>query len=364
MSSRKEALGWARASRTWRFGLRTVVTTLEPVPDEYVAEGARHNETFATLELDPSLPNEPYMYLWGMTPTLAFERFPDVDWVVYGDDDTVFLLDNVARLLRNYDPELPHVISDNLWVHDLKTTGPKVLKRHGDFAAPHCVPCGTYGDMARTPHVEHHPNWTAPEACPICTWELLRESDPERVILDYELRNRTGANLVGSDVTVHGGAGMLLSRAMLRRMTRSHMETCYRHPNVAKDMYGGDAMLSRCMFWTGIGPTETGTLVRHPTYQAFAPEEYQARGLLNDVYSFVRQNQRCCDEECRFRLDSTMSVHLRDGHFIDIDYSQATARILGNALDLYHRARVWEGNGNPRKVKTGGWDTEIKFQCQ
>jgi hypothetical protein len=44
----------------------------------------------------------------------SFARDPDWQWMVYGDDDTVFLLPNLHEVLRNLDPEVPYYISDDI----------------------------------------------------------------------------------------------------------------------------------------------------------------------------------------------------------------------------------------------------------
>lgn len=36
-------------------------------------------------------------------------------WMLFGDDDTVFVLDNVLRMLEHLDPNLPYFITDHLW---------------------------------------------------------------------------------------------------------------------------------------------------------------------------------------------------------------------------------------------------------
>ena len=36
-------------------------------------------------------------------------------WMLYGDDDTVFFLDNVVALLETLDWRQPYLLSDSLW---------------------------------------------------------------------------------------------------------------------------------------------------------------------------------------------------------------------------------------------------------
>ncbi|GIL79929.1 hypothetical protein Vretifemale_9167 [Volvox reticuliferus] len=52
-------------------------------------------------------------------------------WMLYGDDDTVFFMDAVKKLVSNLDHELPIALSDNLWFSN----------RHPNPNAPRCLPC-------------------------------------------------------------------------------------------------------------------------------------------------------------------------------------------------------------------------------
>ena len=36
-------------------------------------------------------------------------------WMMYGDDDTVFYLDNVMRMLEPLDHTMPYFITDHIW---------------------------------------------------------------------------------------------------------------------------------------------------------------------------------------------------------------------------------------------------------
>ena len=36
-------------------------------------------------------------------------------WILYGEDDTVFFLDNIIKVLSNLDHSQPYLLSDALW---------------------------------------------------------------------------------------------------------------------------------------------------------------------------------------------------------------------------------------------------------
>ena len=44
--------------------------------------------------------------------TLGADSFK---WLLFGDDDTVFAIDNVLKMLEHLDPSVPYFITDHLW---------------------------------------------------------------------------------------------------------------------------------------------------------------------------------------------------------------------------------------------------------
>lgn len=44
-------------------------------------------------------------------------------WMLYGDDDTVFYVDNVVRMLAPLDHTMPYFITDHIWFRRSLTEG-------------------------------------------------------------------------------------------------------------------------------------------------------------------------------------------------------------------------------------------------
>ena len=44
-------------------------------------------------------------------------------WMLYGDDDTVFYLDNLLRMLETLDHTMPYYITDHIWFMKSLTEG-------------------------------------------------------------------------------------------------------------------------------------------------------------------------------------------------------------------------------------------------
>lgn len=43
-------------------------------------------------------------------------------WILFGDDDTVFFVDNALRMLETLDHTMPYILSDHIWFPtDLKS---------------------------------------------------------------------------------------------------------------------------------------------------------------------------------------------------------------------------------------------------
>ena len=56
-------------------------------------------------------------------------------WMLYGDDDTVFYVDNVLRMLEGLDPTMPYFITDHIWFLRSLTEG--VCEAHPPSSHPH-----------------------------------------------------------------------------------------------------------------------------------------------------------------------------------------------------------------------------------
>ncbi|GFR42726.1 hypothetical protein Agub_g3644 [Astrephomene gubernaculifera] len=92
------------------------------------------------------------------TPFLAHRHFGDTyKWMLYGDDDTIFYMTGVLKLLSQFDPEQPLALTDNIWYYSL----------HPSPSAPRCLPCGFNTSSISTNH-----SFTPRPACPFCTRAL------------------------------------------------------------------------------------------------------------------------------------------------------------------------------------------------
>ncbi len=55
-----------------------------------------------------------------MTPFLAahLHGYDNFKWMLYGDDDTVFFIDNALDMLEGLDHNMPYFLTDHLWFPD------------------------------------------------------------------------------------------------------------------------------------------------------------------------------------------------------------------------------------------------------
>ena len=56
----------------------------------------------------------------GVTPFLAahLQGYDSFKWMLYGDDDTVFFIDNALDMLEGLDHNMPYFLTDHLWFPD------------------------------------------------------------------------------------------------------------------------------------------------------------------------------------------------------------------------------------------------------
>ena len=56
----------------------------------------------------------------GVTPFLAahLRGYDNFKWMLYGDDDTVFFVDNALDMLEELDHNMPYFLTDHLWFPD------------------------------------------------------------------------------------------------------------------------------------------------------------------------------------------------------------------------------------------------------
>ncbi|KAG2432056.1 hypothetical protein HYH02_013126 [Chlamydomonas schloesseri] len=257
--------------------------------------GRSHNETYLAWPDRPDR-RRPGDARVALAPWLAAGELKySFKWMLFGDDDTLFFLDGVKDVLRDYDPELPYIITDSFWHRD---------KQYMQ-EAPRCLPCHVtpaYRDWAAARPDHHVPRlrpgqvpavFAAPPVPPVgcpCTPDLacaytlgvsteISEADKasKQPVAWSGDSKRWGfpADYPGApcDYSVfHGGSGVLLSVAAMRLISFDQaLECMYDFPaNISsapgsfKAMAHGDRMASRCFWLHGLALTDPGlALTKH-----------------------------------------------------------------------------------------------------
>lgn len=337
---------WVRMTRQWRRGIPAIIGTFDDPNPANARDAELHNETWVTWKprRDVKYPGEAFMPLVAMTLALAADQLKDaedVEWILFGDDDTVFNMDVVAETVARFDASEPHLLTDHLWFRYNGTN-----TRHGSPLAPRCVACGV--KAAPIPKIK----WTPPEACPRCTWDLLRRSDPTRPNT-YNAQGYRPGYLPNYEMIAHGGAGMIISRKLYLQLGSDYMHTCITTKFQRVKVPGSDTLTSHCIFMLNVAATDPGTFAAK-RIQAFAPNACQTKCAVDDAYNYAK-GFNCCDKDCQDRLRFTVSTHIRSAHFADQTLAMQSLHSLARARDVYLYARELELTG--RAVhKLGAWD--------
>ncbi|KAG2428929.1 hypothetical protein HXX76_011173 [Chlamydomonas incerta] len=358
----------ARASR----GLDHVGTASTPVRAVFVLNDSRqaaelqhtygrsHNETYLAW---PDRPDKrrPGDARVALAPWLAAGELKySFKWMLFGDDDTLFFLDGVKDVLRDYDPELPYLITDSHWHRD---------KQYMQ-EAPRCLPCHVtpaYRAWAAARPDHHVPKLrpgqsqarfaappVPPAGCP-CTPDLacaytlsvsteMSEEDkaskePVAWAGDSKRwgfpRDYPGAPC---DYSIfHGGSGVLISVAAMRMVSFEQALDCmYDFPaNVSsapgsfKAMAHGDRMTSRCFWLHGLALTDPGlALTKHRL------SSYVGRAMDSDSanrHALERVLEQHLGPEWLWSVLHMVAAHIR--------HSNVSAAAMRHTAALYGGAR-------------------------
>ena len=241
---------------SWRKGVATVVIT-NGTTERRVASPSEHEVWF----MAPDLPNlgwnnprcalrwfnqcaassEALKSLCSENRYTAQVRFAnqsiDFDWLLAGDDDTIFLMDNVVDLVRDLDPNEPFYLTDALQSNGLSCT---LREEASELGPSNCV---------KTPPVTP------------CTRAVLEDSSVCHA--DNPAHREGHVDLPPGNIWGFGQSGMLVSRGLLRSISEADMFGC-EYCNVTDFCHmsnerlgvcngggcygGGDVRLGEC-FW-------------------------------------------------------------------------------------------------------------------
>lgn len=263
----------------------------------------------------------------GLVPFLAHRHFGGgYKWMLYMDDDTVFFPGALLRLLSSFDSGLPYFITDHLWYAN--STG---VAQHPSREAPRCLPCHHVG-KGRAPARSGFP---APVGCP-CTPSLVCAAAPAAFNARCDMP-RSPANTF----SMHGGAGAVLSAALLHAVGLDWMEACSRSLHST----GGDAFISICLWQAGYWITDPGPSVYSADVHAFDPGPEDRLGAMRLLAAFIDGHREgadkhwvtTCGADCAARLEAMVSLHIRSRSFAGLDDAAAFIRTITTMYEMYQQ---------------------------
>ncbi|MEW5298829.1 MAG: hypothetical protein WDW36_001908 [Sanguina aurantia] len=233
------------ASRAWRAGLRSFIMTNDSTyVEQHSTAGAAYHEHYAHFVDDSEEAGTMRGQMsgdtrWALAPVLAHQYYQqhasDWRWMLMGDDDTLFFMHGVRKLVEHYDHNLPYLISDNVW-HS---------SRHPSPQAPRCLPC--HFDMAAV-------NLTTATSCLHAPAGLSQVYNGHRLwdlhhgaALCFAAGYHTSPIAECLTGNIHGGGGFLVSRALFLQLDPQllidHIVGMQPH-----SCSGSDCMLTRAIY--------------------------------------------------------------------------------------------------------------------
>ncbi|KAL0042102.1 hypothetical protein WJX77_003123 [Trebouxia sp. C0004] len=300
MPSDETHLPVVKGSRSWRKGIRTVISTNSQPTAAVKAEGAQNNETWVYYP-DDSPARSFYRgdSRAALAPFLAHKELGDTyKWILYGDDDTQFFLDGALRLAKDFDPDLPWFITDNVWWSTGEHT-PHSWRHHPHPDAPRCIPCH-YDDSAHVVAADATiPSFQAIKGCP---WALM-------------------------------------SIGLMRKVSWDFVEPCV----LKTYSTGGDTFLQICLWEAGHAITSPGAGFYDWQMRSFDAGSEDRMGLVDYI---MRAIEGTCHDRglCNVKLQHLVTLHVRSSAF----GSKLDAGMFMKALSVQYD--VWAENHYQRML--------------
>lgn len=383
MPSSIDRMPIVKASRGWRQGVRTYIAFEEEIdlataPSSFREGATLHNEVFGVCP-DQAVTDAKWHKAGDLRATVApflanMTIGPDnFKWMLFGDDDTVFLIDNVLNLLPHLDPTVPYFMTDHLWYPEV--VGGKQLHTHANRQAPRCLPCN-YTDPAEEFWEGLPDQYTAPWGCP-CSTTALCQADK---LGNFGVECSWKTNSPGYWYFGHGGAGMLMSSALFRQGSYGDVVNWIWSLG---DISSGDSMLMGVMHVVmGILPTDPGYGYFRPHIRLFDPGWHglQVKGAEdentgdngNDPLGVLSRLEFAlagsCGEWCEDQLQHTISIHLRTRYLAsELDEEEVSAHLESYegspdhkpAAYLHHKFQELWSQYNEARLKRSWFDVHI-----
>lgn len=242
-------------SRRLREGIRTILVLDNKGLAENLtkASPAGEHQFLYQPEVGESKSGQRHFYRAAIAPFLAHEAVDgNYKWMLFGDDDTIWLMKNVERLLENYDHRLPYAISDYMYFGKTFGTENTVYEEHnrpwsdgswhaGSTTAPRCLPC----------HLDLPAGWQESLQGPM----MMRACSCSPRLACMANRKACAHSRFRPPFP-YGGAGIILSRGLFDHVDKDEILQCIR--NGVSVSNGGDQLLAHCLWKQGIAATDPG----------------------------------------------------------------------------------------------------------
>ena len=310
---------------TWRKGLFTVVSTESDTPERILEEQPYANEVWVAgpdgtgYGWETKGGNKAEQRCTGVL-RVANATAGLYNWILGGDDDVVWLLDNVKQLVLRLDANKPYFITDG-FLNDVWTACALSHEATAPLHSGNCVrakatqPC-TRAELER------------PD---VCRSELLRGKHPGTWTV--------GGVLVGA----YGNAGYIVSRALMRSISPEDWMACEQcNTSRYTCMHGADFRIGECFLafganGAGIGPT----LPTLEGTRVFGHDLLQVQQMAESVIA-----SSVCDANCNAVLNTVVSVSISEHGVSRQDYEGTVRRFY----DVYKRAKLILQRNTKRRI--------------
>ena len=233
-----------------------------------------------------------------MTPSLANQTFfPDYDWLLYADAETIWFAENVLEMLASVDPDEPWYFSESMFPTSNNNC---VFPGHPAIVKDNC----TYSP-APNPVCSHKTFLADPVTCAFA------------VAHDKDL-NATKHPRAPGQVWNGGNWGLIVSRGLMASISVEEWLDCALCRNGAICYGGGDCRIGECIWRYGTGPTLPDRNYSDSGIRHYRLGELNSEDYVSTLKAHAARNT--CDDTCKFDVTHPLALNIHStSQFIELE---------------------------------------------
>ena len=223
-----------------------------------------------------------------VTPSLANQTFfPDYDWLLYADAETIWFAENVLEMLASIDPSEPWYFSESMFPssnNNCVFPGRTPLEKNGCTYSPAPNPLCSHATFLADPAT--------------CAFAVAPDTD----------LSATKHPRAPGQVWNGGNWGLIVSRGLMASISVDEWLDCALCRNGASCYGGGDCRVGECIWRYGTAPTLPDRNYTEPGIRHYRLGELNSEQYVSTLKAYAAKNE--CGDDCKFDVTHPLALNI------------------------------------------------------